>query len=123
MPNENRSFAGKVAFVTGAANGIGRALEGRQDGVFLEALATLVGASVAGFGTRPGTHLANRSQESTDRWPCPACRAIRPMLMPGSRYRSRICPNVGINRHSTANGLIGGRSRYCCSCVPDLPLR
>ncbi len=25
MPNENRSFAGKVAFVTGAANGIGRA--------------------------------------------------------------------------------------------------
>jgi hypothetical protein len=58
MPNENRSFAGKVAFVTGAANGIGRALEGRQDGVFLEALATLVGASVAGFGTRPGTHLS-----------------------------------------------------------------
>jgi NADP-dependent 3-hydroxy acid dehydrogenase YdfG len=55
MPNENRSFAGKVAFVTGAANGIGRALEGRQDGVFLEALATLVGACVAGFGTRPGT--------------------------------------------------------------------
>ena len=25
MPNENGSFAGKVAFVTGAANGIGRA--------------------------------------------------------------------------------------------------
>src|SRR5579884_2735014 len=25
MPNENRRFAGKVAFVTGAANGIGRA--------------------------------------------------------------------------------------------------
>jgi NAD(P)-dependent dehydrogenase (short-subunit alcohol dehydrogenase family) len=25
MPSENRSFAGKVAFVTGAANGIGRA--------------------------------------------------------------------------------------------------
>ena len=25
MPKENRSFAGRVAFVTGAANGIGRA--------------------------------------------------------------------------------------------------
>jgi NAD(P)-dependent dehydrogenase (short-subunit alcohol dehydrogenase family) len=25
MPNEEESFAGKVAFVTGAANGIGRA--------------------------------------------------------------------------------------------------
>jgi NAD(P)-dependent dehydrogenase (short-subunit alcohol dehydrogenase family) len=25
MPSENESFAGKVAFVTGAANGIGRA--------------------------------------------------------------------------------------------------
>ena len=25
MPNDNGSFAGKVAFVTGAANGIGRA--------------------------------------------------------------------------------------------------
>jgi NAD(P)-dependent dehydrogenase (short-subunit alcohol dehydrogenase family) len=25
VPNENGSFAGKVAFVTGAANGIGRA--------------------------------------------------------------------------------------------------
>lgn len=25
MPNDNASFAGKVAFVTGAANGIGRA--------------------------------------------------------------------------------------------------
>src|SRR3954470_18867288 len=25
MPNDTRSFAGKVAFVTGAANGIGRA--------------------------------------------------------------------------------------------------
>ena len=25
MPNENASFAGRVAFVTGAANGIGRA--------------------------------------------------------------------------------------------------
>lgn len=25
MPNDNGSFAGKVAFITGAANGIGRA--------------------------------------------------------------------------------------------------
>src|SRR4051812_42131901 len=110
MPNENRSFAGKVAFVTGAANGIGRAAAL----AFARAGANVVVADVSERDKQETARMVEEAGGRALAVRCDIVHARRPVKGIVLDMDSSVSPTYGEQAGSAYNG------HFSCTCYHPL---